>query len=169
MVRILVCLVQLLFCFLLQSSIFSFLRISGVVPNCMLILVIAVAYTRGQNSSIVTGFFAGLLTDLWFSDMVGLCSILYMVIGFLAGYSNKIYDKRDYITPLLMVTVGEFVYSFLYFVLCFLLRGKLDIGNYMIYTILPRIMYTLLAAIALYPLFLGTHCLLQRLEGQNHD
>ncbi len=167
MVRIFVYSVLLLFSFLLQSSAFSFLRISGVVPNVMLILLIAVAYAKGQIAAIILGFFAGLLTDLWFADTVGFCSILYMFIGFLAGYSNKIYEKRDYITPLLMVTAGEFLYSFLYFVFLFLLRGRLDIGNYMISTILPRIMYTLITSIALYPLFLGVHCLLEKLEGRD--
>lgn len=169
MVRLFVCLVQLLFCFLLQSSVFSFIRISGVVPNCMLILIIAIAYTRGQNQAVVTGFFCGLITDLWFSDMVGLCSVLYIMIGFLAGFSNKIFEKRDYITPFLMIVTGEFLYSFSYYVLFFLLRGKMEIGTYFIFTMLPRVMYTLLAGFALYPLFLGTHILLEKIEGQAHD
>ena len=169
MVRLIVTLLEMLFCFLLQTSLFSFLRISGVVPNCLLILVITVAYTRGQISAIVTGFFAGLLLDLCFSETVGFCAIIYMIIAFLAGYAHKIYFERDYFVPGVLVLAGELIYSFLYYVLFFLLRGKLELHTYFIYTILPRILYTILVSLALYPAFHGIHRLLLRLEGKNDD
>lgn len=169
MIRLLITFVELIFCFLLQTSLFSFFRISGVVPNCLLILVITVAYTRGQISAIVTGFFAGILLDLCFSETVGFCAVLYMIIAFLTGYSNKIYYKRDYFVPGALFLAGELVYSFLYYVLFFLLRGKLELHTYFFYTILPRILYTLLVSLALYPAFHGIHLLLFRLEGKNDD
>lgn len=169
MVRLIVTLIELIFCFLLQTSLFSFLRISGVVPNCLLILVITTAYTRGQISSMVTGFFAGILLDLCFSETVGFCAILYMVIGFLSGYAHKIYYKRDYFVPGALMFVGELLYSFMYYILFFLLRGKLELHTYFIYTILPRILYTVLVSLALYPAFHGIHRLLLRLEGKNDD
>lgn len=168
-VRLIAYFIEILLCFLLQSSVFSFFRISGVVPNCFLILVITVAYTKGQIPAIVIGFLSGMILDLSFTENVGFCAILYMGIAFVAGYSNKIYDNRDFITPLGLITLGELLYSFLFFVFRFLLQGKLNIGQYMIYTILPRTLYTLLAGLALYPAFLGIHRLLQKLEGVNND
>ena len=86
MVRLIVTLIELIVCFLLQTSFFSFLRISGVVPNCLLILVITVSYTKGQIPAMMTGFFAGMLLDLCFSNTVGFCAILYMIVAFFAGY-----------------------------------------------------------------------------------
>ncbi len=169
MVRLIVTLIELIFCFLLQTSLFSFLRISGVVPNCLLILVITVAYTKGQNHAMVTGFFAGMILDLCFSETVGFCAVLYMVVAFLAGYAHKIYYERDYFVPGAMILAGEFLYSFLYYILFFLLRGKLELHTYFIYTILPRMLYTVLAALPLYPAFHGIHRLLLRLEGKNDD
>ena len=169
MVRVIVTFLELIFCFLLQTSLFSFLRISGVVPNCLLILVITVAYTRGQIASIVIGFFAGMLLDLCFSQTVGFCAIFYMVIAILAGYSHKIYYKRDYFIPGALIFTGELLYSFMYYILFFLLRGKLELHTYFIYTILPRMLYTVLAGLALYPAFHGIHRLLLRLEGKNDD
>lgn len=169
MVRLIVTLIELIVCFVLQTSLFSFLRISGVVPNCLLILVITVAYTRGQISAMVTGFFAGMLLDLCFSQTVGFCAILYMVVAFLAGYAHKIYYERDYFVPGALIFAGELVYSFLYYILFFLLRGKLELHTYFIYTILPRMLYTVLVSLALYPAFHGIHRLLLRLEGKNDD
>ena len=169
MVRLIVTLIELIFCFLLQTSLFSFFRISGVVPNCLLILVITVAYTRGQIPAIVTGFFAGLLLDFSFSDTVGFCAILYMVVAILAGYANKIYYERDYFVPGALVFAGELLYSLFYYMLFFLLRGRLELHTYFIYTILPRMLYTVLISLFLYPAFHGLHRLLLRLEGKNND
>jgi len=168
-VRLIVTFIELIFCFLLQTSLFSFLRISGVVPNCLLILVVTVAYTRGQISAMITGFFAGMLLDLCFSQTVGFCAILYMIVAFFAGYARKIYYERDYIIPGALILAGEFVYSFLYYIIFFLLKGKLELHTFFIYTILPRMLYTVLAALALYPAFHGIHRLLLRLEGKNDD
>ena len=169
MVRLFVTLLELIICFLMQTSLFSFIRISGVVPNCLLVLVITVAYTRGQISAMVTGFFAGILLDLCFSETVGFCAIFYMVIAFLAGFAHKIYYERDYFVPGALILTGELVYSFMYYVLFFLLRGKLELHTYFIYTILPRMLYTILISLALYPAFHGIHRLLLRLEGKNDD
>ena len=169
MIRLIVTLLELIFCFLLQTSLFSFLRVSGVVPNCLLILVVTIAYTRGQISAMVTGFFAGILLDLCFSETVGFCAILYMVVAFLAGYAQKIYYERDYFVPGVLIFFGELLYSFMYYVLFFLLRGKLELHTYFIYTILPRMLYTVLVSLALYPAFHGIHQLLLRLEGKNDD
>ena len=169
MVRLIVTLIELIICFLLQTSLFSFFRISGVVPNCLLILVIAVAYTKGQTKAIITGFFAGMLLDLCFSETVGFCAILYMIVAFFAGYAHKIYFERDYFVPGALIFAGEFLYSFLYYMLFFLLRGKLELHTYFIYTMLPRMLYTVLVSLALYPAFHGIHRLLLRLEGKNDD
>lgn len=169
MVRVIVTLIEIVFCFLLQTSLFSFLRISGVVPNCLLILVIAVAYMAGQIPALITGFVSGLLLDLCFSETVGFCCILYMLIAFLAGYTHRFYYKRDYIIPGVLTFVGELIYSFLYYVIFFLLRGRLELPTYFVYTILPRVLYTVLLMLVLYPLFHGIHRLLLKLEGRDDD
>ena len=169
MVRLIVTLIELVFCFLLQTSLFSFFRISGVVPDCLLVLVITIAYTRGQIPAMGAGFLGGLLLDLCFSETVGFCAILYMIVAYLAGYANKIYYERDYFVPGAMMFAGELLYSLLYYMLFFLLRGKLELHTYFIYTILPRVLYTGLVSLVLYPAFHGLHRLLLRLEGKIDD
>ncbi|MGN1084834.1 MAG: rod shape-determining protein MreD, partial [Lachnospiraceae bacterium] len=95
---------------------------------------------------------------------VGLCALFYLCIGYAAGFSRKIYDERDYMLPMLMIVAGEFVYSFAYYVTRFLLRSRTEFGYYFIHLILPRMVYTVLAAAILYPLFQGLHRLILRLE-----
>lgn len=164
MLRLVFVLIQLVLCFLLQASVFPAIPLAGVVPDFLLILVISVAYTKGNTAGMFTGFFAGLLTDACFSDVMGLCALLYLCIGYLAGYSEKIYDEKDYVMPMLMIVAGEFLYSFAYYVAFFLLRSRTELLFYFLHLILPRMVYTVLAAAFLCPLFLLAHRLLCRLE-----
>ena len=162
LIRIILVFLELILCFLLQSTVMPAISLAGVVPDLLMILVITVAYTRGRVAGMFTGFAAGLLTDVCFNNMVGLCALFYLCIGYLAGYSQKIYDERDYMLPMLMITAGEFLYSFAYYVAYFLLRSRTEFGYYFLHLILPRMVYTVLAAAALYPLFHWIHRLVLR-------
>ena len=71
MIRFILVLLQLLFCFLLQSTVMPAISLAGVVPDLLLILVITVAYTRGRIPGMLTGLAAGLLMDFCFSSIVG--------------------------------------------------------------------------------------------------
>ena len=122
-----------------------------------MILVVTTAYTRGTYPGLFTGLFAGLLVDFMHGDVIGICALLYMFIGFLNGYSNKIYDRDDYAIPLILIAVSEFVYSFLYYVLEFLLRGRLNIGYYAYRIMLPKVIYTVLMGVIFYKLFHMIH------------
>ena len=164
MIRIILVFLQLILCFLLQSTVMPAISMAGVVPDLMLILVITVAYTRGRIPGMLTGLAAGLLTDVCFNDMIGLCALFYLCIGYFAGYSRNVYDERDYTLPFLMILAGEFVYSFAYYVAYFLLRSRTEFGYYFVHLILPRMIYTVLAAVLLYPLFHWLHRLLVRWE-----
>ncbi len=157
MIRVILVFIELILCFLLQSTVMPALSLAGVVPDLLLILVISVSYTRGRVAGMLTGFAAGLLTDVCFNEMVGLCALFYLCIGYIAGYSQKIYDERDYTLPLLMVLAGEFLYSFAYYVAYFLLRSKTEFGYYFVHLILPRMVYTVLAAVLLYPMLHWVH------------
>lgn len=163
MIRILLVLIELIFCFLLQSTVMPAISMAGVVPDLLLILVIAVSYTRGRIPGMLTGLLAGLLTDAYFNDMMGLCALFYLCIGYVAGFSQKIYDEQDYIIPMVMIAAGEFLYSFAYYIAFFLLRSRTEFGYYFIHLVLPRMVYTVLAAVFLYPLFHWLHRLVLRL------
>ena len=63
-----------------------------------------------------------------------------------------------------MIAVGEFLYSFAYYVAYFLLRSRTEFGYYFVHLILPRIVYTVFIAALLYPLFHMGHRLLARME-----
>ncbi len=165
MIRYIVYFAEIILCYLLQTSVFSYFRVSGVVPDCLLILIIVIAYTKGPNQAIATGFFSGLLLDLLFSETIGVCALIYMFTGFLAGYSNRVFDPRNIWLTAVMIFSGELFYSVGYYITGFFLMGKTSFGSYIVNTIFPRALYTLIVAVFLYPLFLLINRLLLRSEG----
>lgn len=164
MIQIVVTLIEILICFLLQSSVFPNLALANVVPNVMMILIVANAYSKGIFSGMFTGLICGLMVDCMYGDVIGLNGILYMVVGYLNGYSRKIYDKEDVTIPLVLIAVSEFVYCFFYYVFEFLMRGRLNIGYYMFRIGLPSVIYTVVVGIICYKLFNIIHLKLLRLK-----
>ena len=152
---------EIIICFVLQSSLYQFFNLANVMPNLLLILVVSTAYMRGRSSGLIIGFFSGLLIDIMFGSLFGLYALFLMVIGYAAGYTHKIYSKDDYALPLILIAVADFVYQFLYYIFEFLLRGKLDILFYMRKIIIPEIIYTVAAATVVYKLL---HIINNRLD-----
>ncbi len=122
------------------------------MPNLLLILVISNAYMRGRFTGMTIGFFSGLLIDVLFGNVIGIYAMLYMLIGYIAGFTNKIYSRDDFTLPLFFIAIANFIYRFIYYVLEFLLRGKLDFLYYLRKLIFPEIIYTVAVATIIYKL-----------------
>jgi rod shape-determining protein MreD len=144
--------IEIILCFVFQSAVFHYFALAGVVPNLMLILVVTTAYMRGRVTGMGIGFFTGLLADLMFASVVGLHALLYMTIGYFAGYTHLVYSNDDYTFPILFIAIGDFLYDFLFYVFEFLLRGRLDFLFYLNRVILPEMIYTVAISVILYKL-----------------
>jgi len=122
------------------------------MPNLLLILVVSTAYMRGKTTGMTVGFFSGLLIDIAYGNLIGLYALLMMIIGYVAGFANKVYSRDDYTLPLLFIAVADFVYQFLYYIMEFLIRGRLDFPYYLRKIIFPEIIYTVAVSVILYKL-----------------
>lgn len=162
MIRIILTAIGIVMGYLLQSTVLP--QLAGVFPDILIVLVVTAGYTRGKIAGMMTGLFSGLLLDCTIGSIVGLYAIFYLLIGYAVGFSNKFYDRDDYIMPMTFLGFGEFVYTNLYYALHFLLRGRLDYGYYFLRIMLPRTVYTLAVGIVLYKLYHTIHHFLLRLE-----
>lgn len=151
-VRFIIIIIELLVCYVLQSSVWSSMTINNVVPDLLMVVVVAVSYIKGSNAGIIYGFCAGLLFDLTYGTHLGFFALLYLLMGSLAGTAHKFYRKDDNITPLFFIAVCIFLSQSVYYVTEFMLRGRLEYGFYLVNIILPKIVYTVLIASVLYKL-----------------
>lgn len=152
-IRVLFVLLQTVILFVLQTGVFSEIALAGVVPDLLLILVISVAFMRGRIPAMLTGMVAGLMMDCTYCSVIGIFALFYMIIGYLAGYSHKVYDENDYTIPLVLIGAGELLFNLMYFIVFLLLDGKLNLGFYLVRFMFPKVIYTVLVSIVFYKLF----------------
>ena len=70
-IRFILVIIEILLFYLLQTSVFPYFALAGVVPDLLMILTVSVAFTRGRIQGMLTGLAAGLLMDFCFSSIVG--------------------------------------------------------------------------------------------------
>lgn len=158
-----------LLCFLMQTTVFQHIALAGMVPNLILIVVVAYGYMRGRLEGMYVGFASGILIDLLYSDLIGMNAILYVMIGYVAGVCNEIYYRDEVSVPIIIIAISDFAFNFGYYVFQFLLRGRLDIFYYIWRTILPEVVYTVLIAVFLYQLLHAMNFYLEQKEDEDKE
>ena len=137
----------------MQCTVVNILSIGYVKPNLLLILCISMGLMRGRKAGMWTGFFSGLLIDLFYGSLFGFYALIYMYIGFLSGYTCRIYYDDDIKVPMTLVAIADLLYSLAVYALAFLLRGRLGFMNYFTRIIIPEIFYTVILTFIIYRIY----------------
>ncbi|MDD3173675.1 MAG: rod shape-determining protein MreD [Herbinix sp.] len=162
MKRLIIYIIEIIICFIIQSAMYDYISLADIMPNLLLILVVSTAYMHGRMSGLMLGLISGLLIDLLNGGyVVGLNALLYMLIGYFIGFTYKYYSDDDYTLPIIIIAVSDLIYGFFYYVVEFLLRGRLNFLFYLRRLIIPEIIYTVAVSIFLYKLL---HMINKRLE-----
>ena len=149
--------------FILQNTICTTLSLNGVKPNLLLIIAVFYGFTTGINSGMLTGFFCGFLCDIFFGPYIGVYSFLFMLLGGMGGIMAKSFYQDDIIFPYVTIAAADGLFSFVYYVFMFLIRGRYDFDTYLTTIIMPEILYTLVASLILLPVLHRYNKLLDKL------
>ena len=86
-VRALAALVAVSIALVLQVSLFPHVAWQGIVPNLVLLVVVAAALTRGAQFAAVLGFAAGVVLDLAppADHVAGRWALALVIVGYVAG------------------------------------------------------------------------------------
>lgn len=142
--------VLILVSILLQSTVCQMIAIASIKPNLLIILIVSFGLMRGRRAGMLTGFFCGLLTDIFFESVLGFNAVIYMWVGYFSGYFYRIFYDDDIKTPLLLISVSDAAYGVIQYAFRFLLRGRIDFFYYLGRVILPEMFYTLILTIICY-------------------
>lgn len=156
MKRVISCAFFIVFSFIMQCTVFRSLDFGGIVPNLLIIVTSSYGFMRGKKSGLLTGFFAGLLMDIFFGNSIGFYALIYMYIGYLNGIFRKMFYPEDIKLPMIMVIISDLFYGITCYTLAFLLQGRFNFSYYLLNIILPEMVYTIVVTCALYPLILLT-------------
>ena len=156
--------ILIIICFVLQSALFPFIEIEGATPNLLLILTVSFGLMRGRKEGMLVGFFCGFFYDLYFGFAVGRFMIVYMLIGYCNGFFHRLYLVEDVLLPIIIVTLDDFVFNFMTYIIFFVLRNRLNFGLYMKDIILPEMIYTAILTMILFKFFVFINKRLKRAE-----
>lgn len=157
-------------CFLLQSTIFHYIELAGVVPNLLLIVTMSFGLMRGRREGMLVGFFSGLLIDIFFGSVLGPYALIYMTMGYVNGFFHRIYYVEDVLLPMLMITLNDFIFNVIIYLIYFLLRNRLNFGEYLLTVILPEMIYTIIVTLFFYKFLVRINLRLKKSkEVEVHD
>ncbi|MBO4396766.1 MAG: rod shape-determining protein MreD, partial [Eubacterium sp.] len=122
--KIIVSVLIILIAFLLQTTVFRSLALANVVPNILLSVTVSYGYLRGRTHGMWIGLVCGLMLDMMYGSLIGLYGFIYMTIGFFIGYIRKVFFTDNFLLPIVLMSVGDFVYNMYYYITGFLLRGR---------------------------------------------
>ena len=141
--------------FILQTTIFRVIDLGGVTPNLLLIFTTSTAFIKGDKPGLLVGFFSGLLVDVFFGTYIGFYAMIYMYLGFIVGKLHEVFFTQNIAIPIIFISISDFIFGFICYVLMVLFRTRFNIGYYMTAVIIPELVYTALVSIFYYPLILG--------------
>lgn len=137
---------------ILQSTVCQMIAIASIKPNLLIILTVSFGLMRGRRDGMMTGFFCGLLTDIFFNSIIGFNALIYLWVGYFSGYFYRIFYDDDIKTPLFLISVSNLVYGIVQYGFMFLMRGRIQFFYYLGRVILPEVLYTLIVTIVVYRL-----------------
>lgn len=164
MLSVLVCIFFIIICFLLQCTVFPSLNLGGIIPNLMIVVTASYGFMRGRKSGLLTGFFSGLLMDIFFGSTLGFYALVYMYIGYLNGVFRKMFYPEDIKLPIALIVGSDFLYNIVIYILTFFLKGRFQFSYYFLNIIVPEMVYTIIVTCVLYPLLLLVESRLERKE-----
>ncbi len=134
----------------IQCCLFQQFEIASIRPNLLLIITVSFGLMRGRRSGLLTGFFCGLILDICFPGQLGLQALIYMWLGYGAGYFYRIFYDDDIKTPLLLLTGADLIYGVMQYLFTFLLRGRISFLFYLNRIIIPEMLYTVILTLITY-------------------
>jgi len=152
--RFLVTLAFIYFCLVIQTTLLPMIAIANIRPNLIIIITASFGFMRGAKEGMFVGFFAGLMLDILFGNILGFFALIYLMFGFLNGLFQQIYLDEDIKLPILLISATSLIYGLCIYVFHFVLRGDFAFFTYLNQIILPELIYTIAATIVLYPLIL---------------
>lgn len=163
MKRKLITILIIITCFLLECTVFQKLAFASITPNLLIVVTSSFGFMRGKKEGMFVGFLSGLVTDIFFSELVGFYALIFMVLGYINGFFQRIFYDEDIKLPLILIAASDFIYGNIVCIFMFIMRSKFSYIYYLSHVIMPELIYTILVTLVLYQLILHLN---QKLEAE---
>lgn len=169
MKRRIVMILLVIFSFALQSTLLKQIAIGSISPNFIVILTASFALMRGKKEGMFVGFLSGLLIDIFSGGAIGFHALMYSCVGYANGFCYRIFYDDDIKMPIFLVAVSDFAVNLVFYIVRFLLRGRLDFFYYFGRILIPEVIYTMILTMLCYKLLYMLNKRLEKAEQRSVD
>lgn len=93
----------------LQTTVFTHLRIFGAIPDLCLVATVAIAYEEGPQTGALFGFASGLAVDLFLASPAGLSALANACTGYGVGVFQGGLVRESRMLPVVLGGIGGLV------------------------------------------------------------
>lgn len=140
--------------FLIQSTILQHVRIFGVIPNISLIIIVCLSLLAGKKTGSILGLVLGFLQDIVFFDVIGVHALIYFIISYLIGLTDKKVFKENLFLPFIFTIMATFVFHVIYFVFMYFSSINIDFTKLITNIVVLESIFNSLLSIIFYKQFL---------------
>ena len=112
---------------LLQSTVFSQLRLLGVRPELLYLVTILIALQEGPNQGAIVGFTCGLAKDMLLDQPMGITALTLTLLGYAVGMARQYIVSPSPLVPTIVVAISTALGVAFYEIVTFLL-GQFEAG-----------------------------------------
>lgn len=135
---------------IIQTSVFGKLTYIGAVPDLMLCIVLGISYFNGRHYGAITGIAAGVLIETIASSGIVLLPLFYMIFGYMAGHYARAVQPKRFIPYLFYLMFALLLRAGITFLYTCLIYQQIHLLQIFAHAVLPEMLATALAGIALY-------------------
>ena len=148
--------------YFLQTNIFSKLTIGKIAPNIFIIYILFLGLYTNSKVSNGVGIFIGFLLDAVYGKCIGISSMMFCILAYVASYFDKNFSKDNKITIIVMGIGATFVYELGYYILNSIVFNFDIEFFYFLKIVLIENLYNTLLLILIYPVFKNVGYILDR-------
>lgn len=141
---------MLIAAFILQYTVISRLDFLGCAPNLLLVITAAYGYSRGKNAGMIIGFFAGLMADIFYCEVLGFNALILVAVGFFSAIWRSKYYSNTIVIPMLIIAFSDIGYNLLYYFFWYVLNSEFYFVYSVVHVMLPNFLLTVTAALIIY-------------------
>lgn len=99
-----------------QPTLARGIEVLGIAPNLFLCFVVVISFLRGKSEGSIVGAVFGLVYDLLVGRMIGVSSLIFLLIGYLAGIvGNQFFGGGKFMIGAVTAFVTTLIYGVVYY------------------------------------------------------
>jgi len=129
---------------LLQTTWLDAIRIEGVLPDLVLLLVVYFAIEEGEERAMFTGVLGGLYQDVVGNAVLGHHVLCHVVVAYIAGRVARRLITEHAAVKVALVFLGSFIHGFLYVCIQYVQMPEMRAFHTFLVSVVPGAFYTAL-------------------------